>query len=84
MAISEKYLPGEPPFQASPELRHYLDEELRRIADLVNQDIAFTEPLNSEPSKPENGMIVYADGTDWNPGSGEGFYGYESGAWVKL
>lgn len=33
---------------------------------------------------PANGMIAYADGTSWNPGSGAGFYGYEAGAWVKL
>lgn len=38
----------------------------------------------SAPSSPANGMIAYADGTSWNPGSGAGFYGYQAGAWVKL
>jgi hypothetical protein len=41
-------------------------------------------PLAAAPSSPSNGDIVYADGTNWNPGSGEGFYGRQAGAWVKL
>lgn len=38
----------------------------------------------AQPASMTDGMIVYADGTLWNPGSGEGFYGRENGAWVKL
>lgn len=38
----------------------------------------------SPPSNPQNGDIIYADGTNWDPGSGEGFYGHEAGSWVKL
>lgn len=40
--------------------------------------------LNVAPTKPRTGMVVLADGTNWNPGSGAGFYGYYGGAWVKL
>ena len=40
--------------------------------------------LTSEPSTPIDGMVVYADGTSWNPGSGEGVYAREGGSWVKL
>lgn len=40
--------------------------------------------LTSAPSSPQNGDIVYADGTSWNPGSGAGIYAYEAGAWAKL
>ena len=40
--------------------------------------------LHVEPDKPRDGDLVYADGTDWDPGAGEGFYGYENGVWVKL
>ncbi len=40
---------------------------------------------HSEPERPREGDIVRADGTDWNPGSGEGVYEYTSGgAWSKL
>lgn len=34
--------------------------------------------------KPREGDIVFADGTNWNPGSGKGFYGYYSGAYHFL
>jgi hypothetical protein len=57
-------------------------DELRRIANAFRQ---FSAPLlTAAPTRPSNGAIVYADGTEWDPGSGEGFYGYEDGAWVKL
>lgn len=36
---------------------------------------------NVEPSKPRRGLLVYADGTDWNPGSGEGLYRYDGTTW---
>ena len=85
MATSEKYLPGPPPRQASPEMQAYLDSELQRIADCINvSDVIQLDELDAAPAKPSDGMIAYADGTNWNPGSGEGFYGYENGAWVKL
>ena len=35
-------------------------------------------------AKPRDGMVVFADGTDWNPGSGRGYYGYYSAAWHFL
>lgn len=83
MAISE-YLPRVPPNELSPQARTYLEEELNRIAELINTHEICIPPLAAEPAQPEDGMLVYANGTDWNPGSGEGFYGYENGSWVKL
>jgi len=38
---------------------------------------AFVEPyeiLTSEPLASSPGLVVYADGVSWNPGSGEGLY----------
>jgi hypothetical protein len=36
------------------------------------------------PDKPRPGMIVYADGVKWNPGSGEGLYYYTlAGTWLR-
>lgn len=85
MAISdEDYLPAQPPHQIPPALRQYLDEELARIAAILNSDVLHLDSLSAAPAKPSNGMLTYADGTNWDPGSGEGFYGYENGAWVKL
>lgn len=40
--------------------------------------------LTAEPGYKPDGLLVYADGTNWNPGSGAGFYGREGNAWVKL
>ena len=36
-----------------------------------------------EPLRPYDGMKRYADGTDWNPGSGEGEYIYYASTWHK-
>lgn len=42
------------------------------------------EIQHAEPSKIRAGMIVYADGTDWDPGSGAGGYrrNEANNAWV--
>jgi len=43
--------------------------------------------LSSAPTSPSDGMIAYANGTTWNPGSqGKGMYYYNeaSTTWVKL
>ena len=80
-----KYRPGYVPDSIPQELKQFLREELRRI-ELTFSDIdnVKLEALAAEPERYSNGMIVYADGTNWNPGSGAGFYGREAGAWVKL
>ena len=40
---------------------------------------------NIAPTRPRQGDIRYGDGTNWNPGAGEGVYFFNaSGAWVKL
>lgn len=69
----------------NPALEDYLAQELRKIAEalLSVEEILLVE-LNVEPDKPRDGMIVLADGTNWNPGSGAGFYGRSAGAWVFL
>ena len=46
----------------------------------------YLEVKTAEPQAEllKQGMIVYADGTSWNPGSGEGVYRYNGTAWVFL
>ena len=70
------YVPGT---YAGGKIETYIQEELEKIADvlLVLED----GPLNIRnvaPDKPRNGLY-YADGTDWDPGSGKGVYRYEEG-----
>jgi hypothetical protein len=71
------------------ELPDYLFRELNRLGDILfNIDTFRLEETNVDPSdndgKPRNGDIRYADGTNWNPGSGEGIYAYTNDAWAKL
>lgn len=40
--------------------------------------------LTEEPKKPRRGQLVYADGTYWDPGSGEGLYTYNGFAWIPV
>ena len=62
----------------------YVQQELQNIAR------AFVDPADFiqlkvttvAPKKPRRGMYVHADGTNWNPGSGEGLYRYTGSAWV--
>jgi len=44
------------------------------------------EEWNYEPKNKIQNMIIMADGTNWNPGSGRGVYRYEAGtdSWVHL
>jgi hypothetical protein len=41
------------------------------------------EVLRSAPQKPRTGMLVIADGANWDPGSGTGTYVY-LGSWRRL
>lgn len=66
-------------------LWRYVDEELNLISrEFGEMSAVELRPINVEPTKPREGMIVYADGTNWDPGSGVGVYVYSGGTWVKL
>jgi hypothetical protein len=71
-----------------PEMAPYaewLQKELEEISKNFNlQDLVQLATLGAPPAKPRNGMIVYANGSTWNPGGGEGYYGFRAGAWRKL
>lgn len=67
------------------DLRKWIEEEFKALAREMVETIALElRPVHRAPSRPRAGMIVSADGTDWNPGSGAGAYEYIGGAWVKL
>jgi hypothetical protein len=68
-------------------LRRYLREEFDRIAATVRLLAAgHLDPTYVAPTKPRRGDIRYASGApNWNPGSGEGIYFYNSaGIWKFL
>lgn len=69
-----------------PTVDPVIDEEFSRIETALQDPAPFlmVSELNKEPDKLIAGMVVLADGTNWNPGSGSGFYGYRAGAWRFL
>ena len=67
------------------ELRRYVEEELEKLSKEFNETIALDlRTVHQEPKRPREGMIVSADGTDWNPGDGGGAYEFVGGVWRKL
>lgn len=61
-------------------------QELQRISEALErprESISLT-PLSVAPPKPRDGVIAMADGVNWNPGAGAGFYGYRAGSWRFL
>ncbi len=83
-----RYKPiGTAPNETVEDLAKWLTDELNKVAaTMASLDatiIRFVQ-LNEEPARLSEGMVVNADGTNWNPGSGVGLYIYRSAAWVKL
>ena len=68
-------------------VRAWLASQLRTIADTLAaptvRGVTFAE-LAEEPARYANGDVVFANGSDWDPGAGAGLYARVSGAWVKL
>lgn len=64
------------------DLSPFLTEELEAIDAEFKNTVAFER--NAEPDKPFQGQLVLADGTNWDPGSGQGFYGYDGATWRFL
>ena len=64
----------------------FVDEmllQVKFVLDLLRD--GHLDVVYAEPDKPQQGDIRYADGSTWNPGSGEGIYFRNSAAaWVKL
>ena len=68
------------------EWRRWVEREFQKLEQELTsaQQLMRLAPTTATPDKPRDGDIRYADGTNWNPFSGEGFYGYYAGSWVKL
>jgi hypothetical protein len=79
------YEPGVVPTDPA-KLPDFLREEFKKIQQAAYgaQKMLWLTPLHVEPAKPREGMVVRADGTDWNPGSGAGVYCHSGSAWVFL
>lgn len=64
----------------------WLYDELQRIStSMTTPEFVMFQVLHSEPARPSEGTVAYADGVDWNPtGAGGGLHQYISGVWDKL
>ncbi len=81
---SVAYTPNTPPDDPKA-LKVFLQNELRQIATAIA--VARKGRLDKTtvaPPRPRDGDLVYADGTSWNPGSGQGAYIYYGAAWHFL
>lgn len=76
------------PTNSLPSLASWAARQLQQLAALLNDDVSSVslEVLYAVPDQPRAGMVIYADGTRWNPGAGEGVYRRNAAntAWVFL
>lgn len=79
------YTPRIPP-DKTEDLLPYLDDEFLKVAAVLNDSLAGMREIQYKPpARVKPGLVVIADGTEWNPGSGEGLYRYNlAGAWVFI
>jgi hypothetical protein len=78
------YSPNDAPAD-SAQLQRFLREELAKISAAIGALAAgHLDKLNAAPAKPRDGDIRYADGTNWNPGSGKGLYIHNGTVWTRI
>lgn len=80
-----EYTPEIPPNDPAL-LPDYLAREFVKMQQVLasKRDLLKLQTRNIVPKKYEDGDIVLADGANWNPGGGQGFYGYYNATWNKL
>lgn len=62
-----------------------IERELWRLSAVLNLVFDGYLPVTYvEPEKPRDGMTRLADGTKWNPGTGQGVYTYYNSTWNRL
>ncbi len=62
----------------------YQSNDITGVNSIELESLIQLNEITAEPTTPTDGMIVYADGTTWNPGGGEGVYARVAGAWAKM
>lgn len=81
---SISYTAGQVP-EDNNELRRYLAYELNKIQMAIGAlALGHIDKTHVAPAKPREGDIRFADGANWNPGSGKGVYYYDSAVWKFL
>ena len=79
------YVPKNSPEDRLEDIREWAEDEFLELSkNLVLSDFLRVKKLTEPPMKFLEGMIVFADGANWDPGSGEGIYCYYNSQWNKL
>ena len=72
-------------FADNEEAWNFMLEEFESIAVSLQEFEIISLTTNFKaPTKPREGDIIFADGTQWDPGNGKGVYVYYNGIWNKL
>lgn len=76
--------PGQP--STPEEIFRYIQGELNQISRAFASGPLVAQRHTTQPRDPagDEHLIVFADGTGWDPGSGAGFYGWNGTAWAFL
>lgn len=75
------------PQEFDPEVRAWLIGLQKRIYDAISvlePEQLILDKLSVSPDKPSDGEVIYADGTNYDPGSGVGIYYFDGTSYVKL
>lgn len=81
------YIPAELPIDSIESLQIALNQELRKISEAFQTGEFETinlRKLNVALDKDRDGDVLYADGTNYDPGSGKGFYYFDGTIYTKL
>ena len=89
------YKPEPPPADLPASAQRYLDQELNRVAGVLQAMLALLvvlksakvfalQPTMTEPPTPTEPELIYVDGTAWDPGSGKGYYYWNGMVWTPL
>ena len=89
------YKPEPPPTDLPASAQRYLDQELNRIAGVLQSMLVLLsvlkstkvfalQPTMTEPPTPTEPELIYVDGTGWDPGSGKGYYYWNGMVWSPL
>ena len=78
------YWPENPPTDAA-DMGRFVYSELQKISIAIAALAkGHLDKSYAAPTKPREGDLMYADGTTYNPGSGQGIYAYYGAAWHFL
>lgn len=81
------YTPRTPPDGSDVRvILEWIFQELITLSGILTnlESGVFLDLSTSAPPKPRERMLVFADGTNWNPGSGKGVYCYYNSSWHFL